>query len=89
MITQAHARQVATKLNASIRRGRKHDLAEINHEGKRVAQFGIRRGTRDQSHSYVAKQLYISLGQTKDLAACPMSAEAYFKVLAEKGLLGD
>lgn len=88
MITQTHAWEIARKLSASIRRGRKHDIAEINHEGKRVGQFGIRRGSRDQSHSYVPKQLYISLAQTEDLAACPMSAEKYFKVLAEKGLLG-
>ena len=89
MINQKHAREFAKKLDAQIRSGRAHDIAEINYKGKRVGQFGIRWGSRDQSHSYVPKQLYISLAQTEDLAACPMSAEEYFKVLAKKGLLGD
>lgn len=89
MISQTEAKDIAKKLGAKVKSGRAHDLAEVNYKGKRVAQFGIRRGSREQSHSYVPRQLYISGPQARDLAACPMSADDYFNVLIEKGLIQD
>lgn len=80
MISRKHALKIA-----KVKAGRAHDIVEVDYKGKRVTQFGIRRGSAELPHSYAPRQLYISAAQAQNLAACPMSAEAYYKVLIEKG----
>jgi len=87
VITQRDAYAIAKKLGAIIRPGRRHEIAEVIYQGKYVASFGIRRGSRQESHSYIPRQLYISRKQADDLAACPLSADEYFAILVGKGIL--
>ena len=88
MLTQAHARKIVQKIRAEIRKGRRHDLAIFRHEGKYIAQFGISRSSKSQSHDYIAKQLFITSRQCRDLRDCPLTHEDYITILKRKGLLG-
>jgi hypothetical protein len=73
-LTKDHAEAIAKKLKAAVSPGRAHDIATIRYEGKFVAQFGIRRGSRrDQGHDFVASQIHVSRHQALLLAQCPMS----------------
>jgi hypothetical protein len=87
MLDQDDAKKIAAKLNAQTKPGRRHDLVVVRHKGKYVTQYGIRRGSRGQPHSYIPRQLFISQGQARNLSDCPMSADEYFKTLLEKGHL--
>jgi hypothetical protein len=87
-ITKEHAVKIAGKLKATLREGSAHTSAEIFHEGRLVASFGIRRGSKkDQGHGHIKNDLYLSLNQTKQLAACPLSREQWLEILKDKELL--
>ena len=60
MITQDDAWRIARKLKADIHPGRRHELAVLRHKGNYIAQFGISRGSREQSHDYIPRQLFIT-----------------------------
>ena len=87
MLTQDDARIIARKLGVEIRPGRRHDLAVFRHRGRYIAQFGISRGSRDQSHDYIPKQLFLTHKQGRELRDCPLTLEGYLEILAGKGLL--
>ena len=89
LLTKEHARSIATKLGAEIRRKRKaHDLAVVYEGGLRIAQFGIRRGSRKNlGHDHLTHALHLSLRQCLELARCPMSREQWIGSLRDKGLL--
>jgi hypothetical protein len=88
MITKDHAVKIAAKLHATFRPGGNHDIDIIEHEGKRIAQFGIRRGSRrDAGHDHVPASIYVSARSALDLARCPMSYEQWIEVLREKDLI--
>ncbi len=87
MFGQDDAREIAKKLKAEIVQGRRHDLAVFRYKGKQVAQFGISRGSKDQSHDYIPRQLYITYKQCRDLRDCPLTLEGYTEILANKQLL--
>jgi hypothetical protein len=88
MITKDHAARIAAKLHATIRQGGNHDIAVIEYEGKRIAQFGIRRGSRrDAGHDHIPASIYVGTRSALDLARCPMSYEQWIEVLRGKGLI--
>jgi hypothetical protein len=69
MITKDHAAKIAAKLHAAIRPGGSHDIAIIEFEGKRIAQFGIRRGSRrDAGHDRIPASIYVTTRSALDLA---------------------
>ena len=85
MLTQGDAQRIAIKLNADIERRRKHDLAIFRYEGKRITQFGIRRGSKELPHDYIPNQLFITNKQCHDLRDCPLTLSEYVRILKEKG----
>ena len=88
MITKDPAAKIAAKLHATFRQGASHDIAIIEYEGKRIAQFGIRRGSRrDAGHDHIPASIYVNARAALDLARCPMSYEQWIEVLREKGLV--
>lgn len=87
MLTQADARKIAKKLNAEIQPGRKHDLVVFRIGGVRLGQFGISRGSKQQSHDYIPRQLYLTAKQCREFLDCSLSLDGYFEILAGKGLL--
>jgi hypothetical protein len=89
-LTKEHALRIAKKLGATITggAGKAHDLALIYHEGRLIAHFGIRRGSRkDLGHDHIPAQLYIRAGQARLLAQCPLSRKDWLTILEGKGLL--
>ncbi len=87
MLTQDDAREIAKKLKAQIKPGRRHDLVLFRHEGKLVGQFGISRASKDHSHDYIPKQLYITPKQCREFQACSLSLEEYLQILSGKQIL--
>lgn len=87
MFSREDGQKIAKKLSATMEAGRRHDLVVIRYQGKRVAQYGLRRGSGELSHSYIPRQLYVSQSQCRALSDCPMSADEYFALLKQKGLV--
>ena len=88
MLTKDHAEAIAHKLKASLIPGRRHDLAAVKYNGKTIAQFGIRRGSRrDQGHDYIPGQIHVTRQQAMLLAQCPMSFEEWITVMTQKGYI--
>ncbi len=83
LFTQDDARRIAKKLGAKIEH-RRHDLAVFSYEGKRIAQFGIRRASKEVGHGHLPEELFISPHQCSDLRNCPLSLEGYVAILRSK-----
>jgi hypothetical protein len=87
-LTKQHALKIAHKLGAVIDTGKAHDLAKIYHEKKKVAQFGIRRGSKkDLPHDYISEQLHVTKSQCLDLASCPLNRGEWIRLLVEKRII--
>jgi hypothetical protein len=82
LLTEREAEQIAKKLDAELKDGRKHIRATIRWNGKCIASFGIRRGT-NLGHDFIPKQIFVSARQALDLAKCPLSKQGYFEILGE------
>ena len=92
IITKEHAIQIAKKLEAELRpRKRKaHDLYAVYHEGRRVAQFGIRRGSeKDKGHDHIPGQIFITPHNALRLAQCPMARKEWLEVLRNRGMIPE
>lgn len=87
ILTSKEAEEIANKLEAEIKPGRRHPKVLVRWKGRIVAQYGIRRGSGDVSHNYISRQLFISFRETLDLARCPLTREQYFQILRLKGKL--
>jgi hypothetical protein len=87
-ITKQHAVAIAKKLKAEIRQEKAHSYADIFHNQKLIAWFGIRRGSSKESgHDHVPRDLHVNPHQARLLAACPLTREQWLKILEEKDLL--
>lgn len=82
--TQLDARSIAKKLDATITNAKAHDRAIIHYDGRRVADFGIRRGSRELSHDFLPKQLELTRKQTLELSRCQLTKGAYFDIWLAK-----
>jgi len=90
VITKQLALAIAAKLKASItsRPDKPHDMACVYHEGRLVAQFGIRRGSeKELGHDHVPSQIYLGPHKARLLGQCPMSRDEWVSILKGKGLL--
>jgi hypothetical protein len=88
VFTKQHAEAIARKLKATISPRKAHDVAVIAVDGKRIAQFGIRRGSRnDQSHDHLASSLHLSPRDTMELARCSLSQEQWIATMKTKGFV--
>lgn len=83
--TQSDALIIANKLDATIDTKRKaHDRAIVYCDGVRVAEFGIRRGSRELGHGHLPRNLDLSRKQTVELARCQLSKDDYFAIWRAK-----
>ena len=90
VITKELAGKIANKLKAKVlkRGNRPHDLAQVFHEGKLIAFFGIRRSSKkDKGHDHIPSDIYVSPRQAKLLGQCPLSRGEWLVIMAEKGKL--
>ena len=67
-----------------LEKGRKHERVYIRWGGKIMASYGLRRGSRELPHDYIASQIFITQYQALDLARCPMSRDDYFEELRKQ-----
>ena len=87
-ITKEMAVVIARKLGAEIRPRKAHDLAIVRHDGKVVAMFGIRRGSRKGAgHDHVPGAIFASVYLTKQLGLCPYEQKHWLAIMARKNLL--
>ena len=90
MLDKIHAHAIAKKLKAKILNKKKHDLAVIYYDEKRIMNFGIRRGSRDsQGHDHLPNNLHLSPHDTLELARCPLSYDDWIEKMKDKGLIED
>jgi len=88
MLTKDHAEKIASKLNARIHHGAKHDIAVFEYEGKIIAQFGIRRGSRkDQGHDFIPGRIHLNRRDTLALVECAFSYENWIQRMKDKGVI--
>ena len=87
-ITKEHAEKIADKLEAVIESGAKHNLAKIYYNNKKVAQYGIQRGSKkDALHTYIPGQIHVSKKDCLLLAQCPLSRAGWVNILKDKGVI--
>ena len=86
ILTTREAEQIAAKLDAEIKEGRRHTRAIVRLNGQFVGQFGIRRGT-ELGHDYIPGQILATIRQALDLARCPPSKEDFVAILVSQGKL--
>lgn len=90
MLTKTHAEAIAKKLKATIRPKAAHDLAIVEHNNKRIVQFGVRRGSRrDSGHDHLPGDLHLNFRDTMELARCPLTRDEWIRRMKEKGLIVD
>lgn len=77
---------ISKKLNAVIRQGSKHYIAEFWHGGMLIGWFGIRRGKK-VGHDYIPKQIFLSPNQCQNFRICTMSLEEVVQVLKDKHII--
>jgi hypothetical protein len=81
-ITKEYAENIAHKLLAKdeSKPRSEHDEMVVYHEGRFVARFGIRRGSKKSSgHDHVQKNLNVPTRFAKELATCTKSRLDYLE----------
>jgi hypothetical protein len=88
MVTKVHAEKIASKLKGRKHAGGKHEIVTIEYDGKLIAQFGIRRGSRkDQGHDFIPGRLHLNAHDTLSLAECTFSYDAWIQRMKDKGVI--
>jgi hypothetical protein len=90
IVTKELAESIARKLQAvcNAKKNRPHDLYVVYHQGRRIAQFGVRRSSRkDQGHDHIPGEIHVSPNEARLLGQCPMSREEWVKKMIEKGVI--
>ena len=88
MLTAKDGLNIAKKLGAQVTEGRNHTKVLVVIDNVLIGRYGLSRGSRDQNHDYVAKQIGgISSRQARELSRCPLSKEEYVEIIRDKGLV--
>jgi hypothetical protein len=96
-ITLEHAEKIAKKLNGQRFEGKKasggareHIDIVISHEGREIAAFGIRRGSKKAlPHGHVPKDLHIGPHDCKSIATCQVDYDGYIALLRANGTIPE
>ena len=86
-LTQKDGIKIAKKLNASISERKRHRRVSVTIDDTVIGEYGLSRGGREKSHSYIPRQIGVTARQAKKLAACSLSKDDYVEILQEEGLL--
>jgi hypothetical protein len=88
MLTRDDAEKIAAKLKGNKRSGAKHEIIRLVYEGKLIAQFGIRRGSRKgQGHDFIPGRIHLNMHDTLSLAQCTFSYEDWIQRMKDKGVI--
>ncbi|MGD0898553.1 MAG: hypothetical protein ABR915_12000 [Thermoguttaceae bacterium] len=91
-ITKELALKIVAKLGAEkvAAPNAAHDPYEVYHEGKLVAQFGIRHSSqKNKGHDYIPGELGVGTRFAKELGWCPKSRDDYLVAIGEMDNPGD
>jgi len=80
---------IQKKLKADVEPGRGHDLVRFRHNGILIFQFGIRRGSKELSHSYIPNQMKIAQKECREFRSCSVSLEQLIEMLKAKKVISD
>lgn len=80
------AEEIASKLEAKVEKKKKHDFATVWYNGKTVATFGLRRGSKAK-HGFIPREIGVSETAALKLANCTMTFDEYIEVARGKGRL--
>jgi hypothetical protein len=87
MLTASDAETIAKKLGADFKKkSRRHKIAIVKLNGKEVGRFGIRRGSGELGHDYIAPQLHISPHDAEEIAECKKYMPDFIAILKTKNL---
>jgi hypothetical protein len=92
IITKEHALRIVRKLEAQVfsRDKKAHDIAMVFHNGKCIAQFGVRRGSeKDLGHDHISRDLHLGPHKARLLAQCPLTRDQWIQIMREKGLITE
>jgi hypothetical protein len=90
MLTADDGEKIAKKLKAEFKKkSTNHKIAIIKVNGKFVGRFGIQRGSGELNHNYIHQQLYMSMHDAEEIAACRKDLPDYVAILRAKGLYPD
>lgn len=90
VITKELALKIRDKLGATsiTTKNDAHDVYGVFHNGRLIAHFGIRRGSKkDAGHDHVQKSLNVPTGFAKQIGICTRYLEDYLTHLRTQGLL--
>lgn len=86
MLTAADGETIARKLGADFKtKSRRHQIAIVKLNGKEVGRFGIRRGSGELNHNYIARQLRMSMRDAEEIAGCSKNLPDYVVILKRNG----
>ena len=92
MIDKQDAQIIAEKLQARIdeKKGRPHDLAIVEYKGQRVAQFGIRHGSKKGlGHNHIPKDLHWSPHKCKAFSQCKYTRDQWIRDMIDQGFIDN
>lgn len=52
-----------------------------------IASFGIRRGSKEEGHDYIPRDLHLQRKECWDLHDCALTKEGYLQLMRERGFL--
>jgi hypothetical protein len=86
MLTADDGEVIARKLRADFKKkNRRHKIAVVKVNGREVGRYGIRRGSGDLNHNYIAPQLRMSMRDAEEIAGCTKNLLDYEAVLRANG----
>jgi hypothetical protein len=92
IITKEHALKIVKKLEAQFfpRTNKPHDIAMVFHNGRCIAQFGVRRGSeKDLGHDHISRDLHLGPHKARLLAQCPLTRDQWIQIMREKGFITE
>jgi hypothetical protein len=87
MLTAIDGETIARKLGATIKKkSRRHKIAVIRINGKEMGRFGIRRGSGEQNHNYIARQIHVSMREAEEISECSKYMPDYEVILRRQNI---
>ena len=87
MLTADDGYKIATKVGATPKDKRNHERVTVVIRGQVIGSYGIRRGSRELGHDFIAGQIGLTQREARDLSLCPLTLEEYIKLLESRDRL--
>ena len=87
MLTKDDAYAVAGKFGAEVVNRTNHERVKVYCNGHFVGSYGISRGSHEKPFDYIARQIHLTLKQTKDFARCKLTKDQVCEILRNNGVI--